>query len=315
MNEEQIASGSQNLCTEFSSGPIARRGFLSRLAAATGATVAGFTTGMLVGAPTAKAQDESGPSPSDIQTVQAVLNNEYMEAEFYLRAVFGTGLSDADTTGPGASGPVIVEKETKIDFESEAIKAIARSLANDELAHVREARATLTSFGVTPPGRPTIDLRDSWRTLGRLANIGADFNPFANERDFLLAAYYFEENASQVNRGFIETTFFKPLQSAVAGRLGAEAYHGGYVRFALVIANEFDRVNRIAQLRNRLINRPSPTDPGLGTREASILAPVNAGLIFDRTVREQLNILYLAVNANAGGFFPNGANIGAQSLT
>jgi hypothetical protein len=36
---------------------------------------------------------------------------------------------------------------------------------------------------------------------------------------------------------------------------------------------------------------------------------VSAGVIFDRTLREQLNVLYFAVNANAGGFFPNGVNI------
>jgi hypothetical protein len=32
-------------------------------------------------------------------------------------------------------------------------------------------------------------------------------------------------------------------------------------------------------------------------------------MIFDRTAREQLNVLYLGVNANAGGFFPNGVNL------
>jgi Ferritin-like domain len=309
MNEERITSDSQNLSTELSSGTIARRGFLSRLAAATGATVAGFTTGMVVGAPAAKAQDASSPSASDIQTLQTVLNNEYMEAEFYHRAVFGIGIPPEDTTGPGAAGPVIVGKETKINFESDAIEAIARFLATDELAHVTGARFILNSFGVIPPARPTIDLTGGFQMLGKLANIGDNFNPFDNERDFLVAAYFFEENSSQVLRGFLGTTSFIPLLSTLGGRLGAEAFHGGNVRMALVIANEFERANRIAQLRNRLINRPSPTDPGLGTREASILAPVNAGLIFDRTVREQLNILYLAVNANAGGFFPNGVNI------
>ena len=49
MNEERIRSDSQNLSTQLSSRTIARRGFLGRLAAATGATVAGFTAGMLVG--------------------------------------------------------------------------------------------------------------------------------------------------------------------------------------------------------------------------------------------------------------------------
>jgi Ferritin-like domain len=309
MNKERITSDSQNLSTELSSGTIARRGFLSRLAAATGATVAGFTTGMVVGAPAAKAQDASSPSASDIQTLQTVLNNEYMEAEFYHRAVFGIGIPPEDTTGPGAAGPVIVGKETKINFESDAIEAIARFLATDELAHVTGARFILNSFGVIPPARPTIDLTGGFQMLGKLANIGDNFNPFDNERDFLVAAYFFEENSSQVLRGFLGTTSFIPLLSTLGGRLGAEAFHGGNVRMALVIANEFERANRIAQLRNRLINRPSPTDPGLGTREEPILEPVSGGVIFDRTLREQLNVLYFAVNANAGGFFPNGVNI------
>jgi hypothetical protein len=267
-------------------------------------------TGVLGSTPTATAQTAPVPSATDITTVKAILNNEYMEAEFYLRIAYGTGLSAEDTSGAGPAGPVIAPQDGEVKFNSAALKAIATSLANDELAHVRGARATLISFGVQPPARPTINLQESWRTLGELAGIGNDFNPFLNEKHFLLAAYYFEENASQVLKGVIEQTLFQPLQSAAAGLLGDEAYHGGYVRLALVVAGEFERTNQIAALRNRLIDRPVPTDPGLGTHSAPILAPVDANaMIFDRTGREQLNVLYLGVNANAGGFFPNGVNL------
>ena len=53
-----------------------------------------------VGAPT------PAMAAGDADVLNFALNLEYLEAEFYLRAAFGRGLADADTTGQGALGPV-----------------------------------------------------------------------------------------------------------------------------------------------------------------------------------------------------------------
>jgi hypothetical protein len=51
----------------------------------------------------------SAQGVSDADILNFALNLEYLEAEYYLRAVSGAGIPDADTTGLGTQGPVIVK--------------------------------------------------------------------------------------------------------------------------------------------------------------------------------------------------------------
>ncbi len=82
-----------------------RRAFLrtSGLMAA-GAAVLGM--GMRPG--TADAMPSPSTSITDPTILNFALNLEYLEAEFYLRAAFGRGLSDADVTGKGTLGKVMM---------------------------------------------------------------------------------------------------------------------------------------------------------------------------------------------------------------
>lgn len=108
----------------------------------------------------------------DADVLNFALNLEYLEAEYYLRAVTGAGLDAADVTGSGTPGDVVVKAgSTIVPWETQAVREYAEEIAADELAHVRFIRAALGSLGATPAARPTIDLRDSFTNAAVAAGI------------------------------------------------------------------------------------------------------------------------------------------------
>ena len=141
-----------------------RRRFMAQASlAAVGAGVLGATK---------LARPVSAQTVTDADILNFALNLEYLEAEFYLRAVYGTGLSAADTSGTGVPGGVITKAaSTVVPFATEAVRQYAIEIAQDELAHVKFLRAALTGFGFAPVARPTIDLRDSFTNAAVAAGI------------------------------------------------------------------------------------------------------------------------------------------------
>ena len=71
---------------------------------------------------------------TDPQILNFALNLEYLEAEYYLRGVFGTGLDDSATTGQGTRGGVTGGR--KVAFSSTRLREHAAEIAQDEKAHV-----------------------------------------------------------------------------------------------------------------------------------------------------------------------------------
>jgi Ferritin-like domain len=109
---------------------------------------------------------------TDVDVLNFALNLEYLEAELYSRAVFGTGLDEADVTGTGTLGEVIVKPgSTQVPFATESIRQFAIELTANEVAHVRFIRRLITQLGGTPIARPTIDLRDSFVKAATLAGL------------------------------------------------------------------------------------------------------------------------------------------------
>jgi Ferritin-like domain len=251
-------------------------------------------------------------STGDIGVITVGLNNEYLEAEFYLRALTGKGLPAQDTTGAGSHGTVMVNTTHPVTFSNRVIQSIAQQLANDELAHVLDIRATFASNGLTPPAEPMIDFVNSFQLLATQAGLNRHFNPLGSETDFLLAAFFFEENDSPLLVGAMGGLASSALTPALASLLGDEAAHSGFIRLGLgeqraaIIAE----ANKIAQLKQKLAASSTVVFQQLVNNGMLMLSPIGANAtVVPLAPQQYFNNVFLSVNAQAGGFFPNGLNL------
>ncbi|HYZ74712.1 MAG TPA: ferritin-like domain-containing protein [Chthoniobacterales bacterium] len=289
---------------------IHRRSFLQRAALASAALLPAST--LLFSKNALGATSAEQLSAGDIGVITIGLNNEYLEAEFYLRALTGKGLPSSDITGVGSPGNVLVNSTRPVTFSNPVIQAIADQLAGDELAHVLDVRATFASFGLTPPALPTIDLVHSFQLLATLANLNRHFDPLGNETDFLLASFFFEENCSALLVGAIGALENNDLKSTVASLLGDEAAHSGFIRLGLTQEHSHivSEANKIAQLKQKLAASNTTIFQPLVDNGRSILSPVGTNAtVIPLTPQQFFNNVLLSLNASAGGFFPNGLNL------
>lgn len=244
-------------------------------------------------------------APSDADILNFALNLEYLEAEFYLMAVNGVGLSNADINGVGATGNVI--GGGAVPFTTPAIQQYAKSIANDELAHVEFLRAALGSAAVA---RPTIDLYNSFNTAALAAGLiqpGQTFNPFADEKSFLLGAYIFEDVGVTAYHGAAPLIQSKAYLAAAAGILAVEAYHAATVRTLLFQMGMGDATAKISALRAAASG--AADDQGVVMNGQSNITPTDFNaLAFSRTTTQVLNIVYLGGASGNYGFFPQGLN-------
>jgi hypothetical protein len=289
---------------------IQRRNFLRRAALGSAALLPAST--LLVSKNGFGATPSDQLSAGDIGVLDLGMNNEYLEAEFYLRALTGNGLPSPDITGAGSPGNVIVNTERPVTFANPFIKAMARQLADDELAHVLDIRSTFASFGLTPPARPTIDFVNSFQLLSSQAGLNRHFDPLGNEKDFLLSSFFFEENGSTLLVAAIGVIENLELRSILASFLGDEAAHDGFVRLGL--AQEHSQIiseaNKIAQLKQKLAGSNTTIFQPLTDNQKLILVPADASAeVVALTPQQYMSNVFLSLNATAGGFFPNGLNL------
>lgn len=206
---------------------------------------------------------------TDTDVLNFALNLEYLEAQFYLYAATGKGLSSTDTAAPSGytgsytEGTVTVGSAAMVAGTDTEEQDIINEIAYEEQEHVRFLRSALGSSAVP---MPSIDL-SFFGPLATAAGItGSTFNPFSSFDYFLVGAFIFEDvgvtayagaapliSAAGVTAGYL---------TAASGILAVEAYHAAYIRTAIT-ANAiaagsasaypyFTAANQVAALRAML---------------------------------------------------------------
>ncbi|MFN4251513.1 ferritin-like domain-containing protein [Deinococcus sp.] len=294
------------------SNPLNRRKFLG----AAGAV--GVTTALASCAP-AMGMGQAKPN-LDATIFNFALNLEYLEAAFYLAAV--GRLEELDSVGGNSSKVILPAGFTGkngdgVKFQSADVRAYANEVATDELNHVRIIRKVL-GFGAV--AQPTLDLGPAFLAAGSAASGGAitGFNPFANDLFFLHGAFIFEDVGVSAYKGaarlLSDTSAGGNLENA-AGILAVEAYHADMIRTLLYQLRDTqvtpalkvsDVVQAISNLRDS-VDGALDVDQGiLENGAANIVLADSNGIAYSRTPRQVGNIVFLAVDAVKGGFYPDG---------
>ncbi len=296
-----------------------RRQFFVR----TGAVGAGLVGGMVLSAcgdsvGTAVAEAVN-PKATDPEILNFALNLEYLEAQFYQYAALGVALPSSMLSGVGTQGAVTGGRA--VSFRDPLVSQYAREIAMDEMNHVRFLR---TALGAAAVAQPTLDIggmdpNGAFSMAARAAGLvgpGVAFDPYANDENFLLAAYIFEDVGVTAYKGASPLIESKTFLEAAAGILAAEAYHAGLIRTVLYAKGLETPSLRgatvaISDARDSLDNSADDDQGIIGkTPDISNIAPLDDnGLAFSRTPGDVLNIVYLTKESvTMGGFFPTGVN-------
>ena len=290
--------------TDSSPNTLQRRSLIGQFGAGAAAVMAAgavATGAATLGSKPAVAQ----AAVTDADILNFALNLEYLEAEFYIRAFLGQGLSASDRGGVGGAGGFVLGGSA-VPFKTAAIFEYAEKLTIDEVNHVRFLRRSL---GAAAVAAPNIDLLNSFNALAAEAGLipaGTQFNPFADEVSFLLGAFIFEDVGVTAYAGAANLLTNPAYVSAAASILAIEAYHGGAIRTALAMLGQQAAANAISAVRAKA---GGGNEQGLSVGNLTInISPSDTdSLAFRRTTTQVLGVVYNG-RPTGGGFFPNQVN-------
>jgi hypothetical protein len=259
---------------------------------------------------------------TDADILNFALNLEYLEAEYYTIATSGMTIDQMGIgiDGTGTQGGVTIKNNSAasamVPFATPAFQSYAQETAGEERKHVTFLRNALGSAAVS---QPALDLVNSFNGLAVAAGIGASFDPFANEINFLLGSYVFEDVGVTAYHGAAGLITTPAYLDAAAGILAVEAYHAGLIRtvlYGLDAANPSAGINATAtkiSVARAALDGTNNDDIGLSVTTNSLGSAstiVNADsntIAFSRTTAQVLSIVY-AGGSGSGGFFPVGLN-------
>jgi hypothetical protein len=248
---------------------------------------------------------------TDNDILNFALNLEYLEAQFYTLATTGQTIDQVGigiTSGGGAAGgTVTVKANPMVPFATPLLQQFAQETAKDEQNHVTFLRTALAANAVA---MPNIDLMNSFNALAQAAGLGATFDPFASEANFLLGAFIFEDVGVTAYHGAAGLIQSKTYLDKAAGILAVEAYHAGSIRLRIFQAGATEAAAATAIATTRAtLDGTGNDDVGVGVSNgaATIVDADSNAIAFSRSTTEVLRIVY-GGGASGGAFFPNGLN-------
>jgi len=251
--------------------PSDRRKFIKRV----GVTGLGVAAASMLGGSLSKVQAASAITDADI--LNFALNLEYLEAEFYSMATYGSTLlelgviTSSEQSGPTTGGNMVP------DFGASPLAFLATALRVTEIDHVKYLRAALGSAAVL---KPTINLN----ALGY---------GFSSVDSFLKLSRQFEDVGVSAYLGAAPLISSKTYLAAAGAILATEAQHSGSIRLACI---QNDVTSPAVDSLDIPPTQQTPYD----------VSSSNA-LSIPRTTSQVLAIVY-AGGTCTGGFYPDGMN-------
>jgi hypothetical protein len=251
---------------------------------------------------------------TDTDILNFALNLEFLEAQFYTLATTGMTLDQAGFSTKGgdgsAGGAVTVKANPKVNFVTPLLQQFAAEVAMDEQNHVKFLQTALATSAIA---QPPIDLLNSFNALAQAAGLGASFNPFASETNFLLGAFIFEDVGVTAYQGAAGLISSKTYLDKAVGIHGVEAYHAASIRTRIFQAGTTAQTisQAIAATRAKLDGSSPADDVGVGVSggAATIVDNDANGMTYARTTTQVLSIVYGGGAAGTGGaFYPSAMN-------
>jgi hypothetical protein len=279
VSAEQLETDRRILAFDRTISHLNRRGFLGAMLSAAALAAA---------APKAARAQSAAVPITDV--LNFALNLEYLEANFYLYASTGAGL----TSSQNGSGVAVQGAPGKLALDASTL-AVCQALARDEVNHIADLRSAITTLGGAPIAQPLINLS---------AN-GA----ITTQAQFLAAARQFTALGGSAYVGSAQLLVSNASVLTTAGQiLGSEGQHAGVLAYLCVTQNVISPAIDAQDV--------PPTSTNYFTVNATnALSPA-------RNTSQVLGVAYgvstsatstPATGKTMGGFFPNGVNGNVKS--